>query len=275
MKDYYQILGISDDTGQEDIKSAFRKLAFKHHPDTNPGNEQQAEEKFKELNEAFGVLGDQGKRQQYDFARRGHLAGAGSNMSTGDFGYSQQDIFRDAFSNPATLDELSRMFNQAGLRFDQDFLNRVFFRGRGSIFQSFSGPGSVNRRVYRFGNRTTPRQDDRRAEVSRYQPGFIERWITKALVKLGKYALRKLLGLQYQPLPRRNLDHHIELELSAAEATAGDEKPITYKRDNETRKLMVKIPSGVKTGTEIRMRGMGIKGDNESGDLYLHLKIKG
>ena len=275
MKDYYQILGVPDDASQEDIKSAFRKLAFKHHPDTNPGNEKQAEEKFKEINEAYGVLGDEGKRQQYDFARRGQFAGVGSDMWARGFRYSQQDIFRDAFSNRAMFDELSRMFSQAGLRFDQDFLNRVFFGGSGFIFQVFTGPSGVNRRVYRFGDRITSRQDYPRAEVSTYQPSFIERWIAKVLVKLGRYALRKLLGLQYQPLPKKNLDHHIELELSAAEAAAGDEKPITYKRDNETKKLMVKILPGVKTGTEIRLKGMGIKGDNESGDLYLHLKIKG
>ncbi len=63
MKDYYRILGVLDSASQEEIKSAFRKLAFKYHPDTNPGNEKQAEEKFKEINEAYGVLGDKDKRQ--------------------------------------------------------------------------------------------------------------------------------------------------------------------------------------------------------------------
>jgi len=123
MKDYYQILGVLDSVSQEEIKSAFRKLAFKHHPDTNPGNEKQAEEKFKEINEAYGVLGDKDKRQQYDFVRRGKLAGVGYNAGYKGFQYSQQDIFRGIFSNQAMFDELSRMFTQAGLRFDQDFLS--------------------------------------------------------------------------------------------------------------------------------------------------------
>ncbi len=56
MKDYYKILGIPEDASQQDIKSSFRKLAFKYHPDTNPGNEKQAEERFKEINEVYGVL---------------------------------------------------------------------------------------------------------------------------------------------------------------------------------------------------------------------------
>ena len=56
MKEYYQILCVPENASQEDIKSAFRRLAFKYHPDTNPGNEKQAEERFKEINEAYGVL---------------------------------------------------------------------------------------------------------------------------------------------------------------------------------------------------------------------------
>ena len=98
MKDYYQILGVPDSASQEDIKGAFRKLAFEFHPDTNPGNEKQAEEKFKEINEAYGVLGDRNKRQQYDFARKGQVAGVGYDTA---FQYSQQDIFRDTFANQA------------------------------------------------------------------------------------------------------------------------------------------------------------------------------
>ena len=58
MKDYYKILGVSDDASQDDIKNAFRKLAFQYHPDKNPGNEKEAGLKFKEINEAYAVVGD-------------------------------------------------------------------------------------------------------------------------------------------------------------------------------------------------------------------------
>ena len=135
MKDYYQILGVPQDASRGDIKRAFRKLAFKHHPDTNPGNEKQAEEKFKEINEAYGVLGDKNKKQQYDLTRKGQFASAGYGTGYQGFQYSQQDIFNGIFSNQAMFDEMNRMFAQAGLRFDQDFLNRVFFSGRGFTFQ--------------------------------------------------------------------------------------------------------------------------------------------
>jgi len=264
MKDYYQILGVLDSVSQEEIKSAFRKLAFKHHPDTNPGNEKQAEEKFKEINEAYGVLRDKDERQQYDFVRRGKFAGVGYDSGYKGFQYSQQDIFRGIFSNRAMFDELSRMFTQAGLRFDQDFLNRVFFKGSGFIFQFFTSPG-VSQRAYQ--------QRYPHARVFTHKPSSIERLLSRITVKISKYALRKLFGFQYEPLPRQSLDQHIELEISPIEASAGCEKGITRKRDKQTKKLMVKIPPGVKPGTKIRLKGMGIIGGKKSGDLYLHIKV--
>ncbi len=265
MKDYYQILSVLDSVSQEEIKSAFRKLAFKYHPDTNPGNEKQAEEKFKEINEAYGVLGDKDKRQQYDFVRRSQFPGVGYDTQYKDFQYSQQDIFRDIFSNQAMFDELNRMFTQAGLRFDQDFLNRVFFEGSGFISQFFTSSDA---------SQSAYQQHYSQASVSTYKPGLMERVLTRITLKVGKYALRKLFGLQYEALPKQSFDQHIELEISPAEATVGCEKGITYKRGKQTRKLMVKIPSGVKAGTKIRLKGIGIMEGEKPGDLYLHIKIK-
>ena len=264
MKDYYQTLNVNHNASQEDIKRAFRQLAFKYHPDTNPGNEKQAEEKFKEINEAYGVLGDKDKRQQYDFARKGRFAGAGYDTRYKGFQYSQQDIFRDAFSNQAMFDELRRMFAQAGLRFDQDFLNRVFFEGRDFMFQFFTTPG-----------RTGYQQQYPYTRASSHKPSLIERLASRIIVKIGNYALRKLLGFEYEPLPEQNSDQHIELEISPTEAVAGCEKGITYNRGKRTKKLMVQIPPGVKPGTKIRLKGMGVIENKKLGDLYLHIRVKG
>ena len=66
LKDYYQILGVSREASAQDVKKAFRRLALRYHPDRNPDNPKQAEEKFKEINEAYQVLSDEQKRQQYD-----------------------------------------------------------------------------------------------------------------------------------------------------------------------------------------------------------------
>ena len=269
MKDYYQILGVPDNSDQEEIKRAFRKLAFKYHPDTNPGNENQAEESFKEINEAYGVLGDNEKRQQYDLARKGQFAGAGYDTKYGGFGYSQQDIFRDIFSNQATVDEMNRMFAQAGLRFDQDFLNRVFFAGSGIMFQFFTSPGGAGGRV-----------DSRRTDyqyyphMTTYQPNRLERLLAKVAVKVGKFVLGKLFPFQYESLPKQDLDYHIELEISSVEAAAGGAKKITYRRSGQTKKLEVKVPPGVRQGTKIRLKGMGMIDGDRPGDLYLHLKVK-
>ncbi len=129
-KDYYQILGVPRNASQEQIKKAYRKLAMQYHPDRNPGKEQWANDKFKEMNEAFGVLGDPQKRQQYD--RFG---------TAGDIG----DIFGSPFTR-TTFEDLMKDFRGSGLGFD--FLDNIFgdaLRGRGFSFRTFSrgtrGPG--------------------------------------------------------------------------------------------------------------------------------------
>jgi curved DNA-binding protein CbpA len=66
LKDYYQILNVSQDASAQDIKKAFRRLALQYHPDRNPENVREAGEKFKEINEAYEVLGDEQKRWKYD-----------------------------------------------------------------------------------------------------------------------------------------------------------------------------------------------------------------
>lgn len=256
MKDYYKILGVSEKAGEQAIKAAFRKLAFKYHPDTNPGNERQAEERFKEINEAYGVLSDKAKRQQYDLARKGLFADVGYEG----FQYSQQDIFQSIFSNQATLNELNRMFAQAGLRFDRDFLNQVFFSGRGTIFQFYASPG---------GGRGVAYQQPA-SGVQAYKPNWLERMLSKVLARLSRFLLKKLLGIEYTA----NLDLHIELELTPEEAAASGEKEVNYKRGKRKKKLMVKIPPGAKSGTRIRLKGMGLVENKKVGDLYLHVKVK-
>ena len=133
-KDYYQILGVPKTASQEQIKKTYRKLAMQFHPDRNPGKEQWANEKFKEINEAFGVLGDPQKRQQFDqFGTVGNIG----------------DIFGSPFTR-TTFEDLMKDFRGSGLGFD--FLDDIFggmFKGRGFSFRTFGrSPGS--RRKVRF-----------------------------------------------------------------------------------------------------------------------------
>jgi curved DNA-binding protein len=101
-RDYYEVLGVKKTATEEEIKKAYRKLAMKHHPDRNPGNKQ-SEERFKEINEAYAVLSDKQKRQQYD-----QFGPSGFSQR-----YSQEDIFR-GFDISDLLKDLGFSFGRAG-----------------------------------------------------------------------------------------------------------------------------------------------------------------
>jgi DnaJ-class molecular chaperone len=240
VKDYYAILGVTPEATHAAIKAAFRKLAFKHHPDKNPGQEAEAAARFKEISEAYGVIGDAEKRAEYDRFRRTGFSGA-----PGDFGYSQQDIFRTAFTNQQMAEELRRMFAQGGLRFDQDFMNRVFFGGAAGAPTGGAAPAAD-------------------------QPDWLTRQVLRFAKWLGGLALNSLFGP-----PPPNLDRNRDLRVTAIEASEGAEKTITVNREGHRKKIAVKVPAGIKNGAKIRLRGMGESVDGRHGDLYLRVRVSG
>ena len=131
-KDYYELLGVSKDASEADIKKAFRKLAIKYHPDKNRDNPEEAEKKFKEINEAYSVLSDKDKRAQYDqfgpdaFQNGG--AGAGGFGGFGGFGQGGfGDIF-DSFFGGGRAQRQNGPERGADLRYDLDitFKQAVF-----------------------------------------------------------------------------------------------------------------------------------------------------
>ena len=113
-RDYYDVLGVERNASQDEIKRSFRKLAFQYHPDRN--KEPDAEEKFKEISEAYAILSDPEKRQQYDAFGFNGIRGR----------YSTEDIF-----NRTTFRDI---FSEFGFNFE-DILGRIFGGGFGFNFQ--------------------------------------------------------------------------------------------------------------------------------------------
>lgn len=268
MKDYYKTLGLPEDAGEEEIRKAFRKLAFQYHPDKNIGHEKEAEEKFKDINEAYVVLSDKDKRFQYDQARKSGMAGAAYGSPSG-FQYSQQDIFRDAFNNQASVDDLNRMFAQAGLRFDEDFLKRVFNTDN-VVIRFYSYPSGATG-GYSNGHSASP--DSTQVSTQEYKPNWFERWAARTTMKLSAFVLKQMFGIKVVP-PAPALDVVEEFELTAEEAKNGGEKLYRKKKGLKTRKLMVKIPTDIQNGMKIRLKGLGLKKGDQRGDLYLQVRIR-
>jgi curved DNA-binding protein len=137
-RDYYETLGVSRSATDADIKKAYRRLAMKYHPDRNPGHEKQATEQFKEINEAYGVLGDPEKRQQYD--RYGTVGNVGDIFGSNNTRAGFEGVMRDF----------------GGLGLDLGFLESIFgdaLRGRGYRV-SFGDMGGSGRVKFRRGGRT-------------------------------------------------------------------------------------------------------------------------
>lgn len=259
-KDYYGTLGLGQDVGEEDVRKAYRRLALQWHPDRNAGDPH-ATERFKEISEAYAVLVDPVKRRDYDRARQVGAAGG--------FRHTREDLFRDLFADPRAsgiFEELARELARMGMRVDSRHFQQTLFGGRavvtGGVFvitplTSVFGLLRLAQVAFR-GARREPLPPPGRSLLGRLADAG--RWF------LGSPA-GALQGAQ-------DSDLTLQLRLSRSEAERGGRKRLTVEREDGRDELLVNIPSGVRPGTRLRLRGKGRRTPGgPPGDLYLAVDV--
>ena len=267
-RDYYEVLGLDRSASQDDIKRAFRKLAFQYHPDRN--KEPEAEEKFKEISEAYAVLSDDQKKAQYD--RFGHAGISGA--------YSQEDIFRGA--------DFSSIFRDMG--FGDDIFSRIF----GSMFGGgFSGFQTQRRRS----GPPRGRDIETRIEITLEQAAFgaeVELSLNRAekCSRCGgngaepesKVVTCPQCGGSGQIQQRTQSLFGQMITVTTCPRCQGRgqiaEKPCTQcggnGLENKRRTLSINVPEGIDDGVYLTLRGQGDSGPygGPNGDLYVGVRIK-
>jgi DnaJ-class molecular chaperone len=247
--DYYQILEVDQTAKPRQVKEAYRKLAFKYHPDRNSENPAAAE-KMKKLNEAYAVLSDPVKRREYDTLKQHYGSSAYSQFRQN---YTEQDIFSGSDINQI-LEQMARAFGLRG--FDEIFKE---FYGQGYQHYEFRKPGFFAR-SYTFSG---PRQARGMNYAGFPLQGFFG--------KLTRLFLKKFSGIEW---PEDGHDIFDSISLSPEHARQGG--PYAYYLREKDKKLVVQIPAGVRHNQSIRLAAMGTngKGGGKSGDLYLKVRIQ-
>ena len=262
-RDYYEVLGVQRNASKDEIKDAYRKLALQYHPDRNKAPD--AEEKFKEISEAYAVLSDDEKRQQYDM-----LGHAGFDQR-----YTTEDIFRGA--------DFDSIFRDLGFGFG-DILRRFFGGGFGGGFGGFGE--RINRGqdlVYdlEITLEEAARGAEKEIEVPRTE---------KCEVCNGSGAAP---GTSPRTCPRCNGAGKIQHMRKSSFAMYVQVTPCSTCRGKGTiidspcrncrgtglvkrrRRISVKVPVGIDEGYQLRLRGEGEMAPNggEPGDLYVLVHI--
>jgi molecular chaperone DnaJ len=246
-RDYYEILGVPRNASEQEVKSAYRKLALKHHPDRNPGDKQ-AEERFKEAAEAYGVLGDPEKRRRYDAYGHAGLGAAGAGFDPtifADFSDILGDFFGfgDAFSRRRAGPRRG-----ADLRYNLDLsLEEAAFGTetqlripRSETCAACSGSGA------KPGTKPTTCPTCRGAGQVTFQQGFFSVARTCSHCRgAGRIVAERCTSCDGEG--------HVAVE----------------------RTLQIKIPPGVDTGSQLRIGGEGEAGalGGPPGDLYVVLRV--
>jgi len=250
-RDFYDVLGVSKNASPEELKSAYRKLAVKHHPDKNPGDKT-SEDKFKEASEAYGILSDQEKKQNYDNFGHAAFEGGGGGRQSGGFGGADfSDIFEDFFGDfGGGGRSRSRSTNNRGsdLRYDLSITLEEAYEGKKQDIK-FS---TTEKCATCKGNGSKPGHSPDKCSVCGGN---------------GKVRSNQGFFTVQQTCPQC--------------AGSGEEitNPCTdcngQGNKQASKKISVSIPKGVDDGTRIRLAGKGEAGTKGgvSGDLYLFVNV--
>ena len=262
-RDYYEVLGVSRDASESEIKKAYRKLAHKYHPDRNPGDKQ-AEANFKEVQEAYDVLSDKTKREQFD--RFGFAGPGGQGPFQGGgvpVGFEFQGI------NPEDLASIFGAFGGGG-----GDLGGMFGRGRGrGRGRTARPPETVEAEVAipflkaALGGPVSLSIDGREIELR--VPAGVEEGKKLRLAGQGPGGGDLLVRIKIEPHPyfrREGNNVILEVPVSVSEAILGAKVDVPTL---DGTRLTVKVPSGTSSGGRLRLRGKGIAG----GDQYIEIKV--
>lgn len=286
-KDFYKSLGITSDASDTDIKKAYRKLAKDLHPDKNPGNAT-AEQRFKEVSEAYAILSDAEQRKEYDAVRAMSRGGARFTAGSGPSGGFSDDVFSGFFSRQSGRGAGGAGYGGASNVSVDDLLSGLFTNGGGASGFGGSGYGaqtgrdveastSLTFRQAVEGDTVTLRREDGSTVTTRVPAGVRDGQKIRLRGKGnpgpgGNGDLILEVSVEPHPLFGRDGDNlTVTVPVTFAEAALGSQVSVpTF----DGAAVTVKLPAGTPSGRTLRVKGKGVRRkDGTSGDLLVQVSV--